>query len=174
MFAQGANINMKDQPSTVVDGDGAREGFLGRSTMAMRGSIAIYPRPDVRFKGKKSVNFDMMRSQVFLGRPRPWYLNLCKWVAYLLLGIFTGCTAFLMETLETTLVAQRGELADKIMYATDGSTAQTYAFLAGWAILAGGIAAALTVNVGPGATGSGIAEIMAYLNGVNYPNLISW
>lgn len=32
----------------------------------------------------------------------------------------------------------------------------------------------LTVTIGPGATGSGIAEIIAYLNGVNYPNFISW
>jgi chloride channel 7 len=31
----------------------------------------------------------------------------------------------------------------------------------------------MTVKYGPGANGSGIAELMAYLNGVNYPKLIS-
>jgi len=30
----------------------------------------------------------------------------------------------------------------------------------------------MTIKIGPGANGSGIAEIMAYLNGVNYPRLI--
>ena len=34
-------------------------------------------------------------------------------------------------------------------------------------------ASLLTVYVAPGAYGSGVAEIMAYLNGVNYPKLIS-
>lgn len=60
------------------------------------------------------------------------------------------------------------------MDTSNGSTAKTYAFLAGWAIVAAGLACALTVNIGPGAAGSGMAELMAYLNGVNYPNLISW
>ena len=36
----------------------------------------------------------------------------------------------------------------------------------------GVIAAALSVYVGPGSVGSGIAELMAYLNGVNYPHFI--
>jgi len=39
-------------------------------------------------------------------------------------------------------------------------------------VLLGGTAACLTVFVGPGATGSGIAELMGYFNGVNYPKLI--
>jgi chloride channel 7 len=30
----------------------------------------------------------------------------------------------------------------------------------------------LTTYVGPGATGSGVAELIGYLNGVNYPNFI--
>ena len=33
-------------------------------------------------------------------------------------------------------------------------------------ILFGGIAACLTVYVGPGAAGSGIAELMGYFNGI--------
>ena len=56
-------------------------------------------------------------------RPRPWHLGLCKWIAYFFVGFFTGCTAFLMETLESTLVSKRGDLADTIMMATDGSSA---------------------------------------------------
>ena len=44
-------------------------------------------------------------------------------------------------------------------------------FLA-FSALFGGIASIMTVFVGPGALGSGIAELMAYLNGINYPNFI--
>ena len=40
--------------------------------------------------------------------------------------------------------------------------------------LLGTAAAALTVYVGPGSVGSGIAELMAYLNGVNYPKFFSF
>jgi H+/Cl- antiporter ClcA len=38
--------------------------------------------------------------------------------------------------------------------------------------LFGGIAAFLTVFVGPGATGSGIAELMGYFNGIHIPQMI--
>lgn len=37
-------------------------------------------------------------------------------------------------------------------------------------VLYGGLAATMTVYFGPGALGSGIAELMAYMNGINYPN----
>jgi len=36
----------------------------------------------------------------------------------------------------------------------------------------GGLAAALTVYIGPGAMGSGIAELMGYFNGIKIVNLI--
>lgn len=39
-------------------------------------------------------------------------------------------------------------------------------------VIFGGLAALMTVYVGPGALGSGIAELMAYLNGIKYPNFI--
>ena len=36
------------------------------------------------------------------------------------------------------------------------------------------IAVVLTVFVGPGATGSGVVEVMGLLNGVNYPDAIGF
>jgi H+/Cl- antiporter ClcA len=44
----------------------------------------------------------------------------------------------------------------------------------GWCIVIAGTAAFITINIGPGAMGSGVPELMAYLNGVNYPKLISF
>jgi len=36
------------------------------------------------------------------------------------------------------------------------------------------IVALMTIKLAPSATGSGITEIMACLNGVNYPNFVGW
>lgn len=44
--------------------------------------------------------------------------------------------------------------------------------LAGWCFLFSATGSLMTIKLGPGANGSGIAEIMAYLNGVNYPKFI--
>ena len=51
---------------------------------------------------------------------------------------------------------------------------KAWAFLASFAFIYAIIASSLTVYLGPGANGSGIAEIMAMLNGVNYPGYISY
>jgi H+/Cl- antiporter ClcA len=40
-------------------------------------------------------------------------------------------------------------------------------------LLFGGAAVLLTAFVGPGAAGGGTAELMGYLNGINYPQFIS-
>ena len=37
----------------------------------------------------------------------------------------------------------------------------------------GGLAAGLTVYLGPGAMGSGIAELIGYFNGINLPGLLT-
>ena len=42
-----------------------------------------------------------------------------------------------------------------------------------FSLLFGGTAAIMTVFIGPGAAGGGTAELMGYLNGINYPGLIS-
>ena len=41
-----------------------------------------------------------------------------------------------------------------------------------FSLLFGGTAAIMTVFIGPGATGGGTAELMGYLNGINYPDFI--
>ena len=47
-------------------------------------------------------------------------------------------------------------------------------FLAVWCFILAGTASYITVNIAPGANGSGIPEVMAYLNGVNIPDYIGW
>lgn len=46
--------------------------------------------------------------------------------------------------------------------------------MSGWGFIIASSATFLTIKFGPGANGSGIAELIAYLNGVNVPMLIGW
>ena len=73
---------------------------MNRSAMDIRHSTAMYPRPDWKFKNKKSINFDMMRSSIYMEREKPKWLSFWKWFAYFLIGICTGIVAFLMEQVE--------------------------------------------------------------------------
>jgi len=63
---------------------------------------------------------------------------------------------------------------DKILEKTSGKVGVVWIFLACWAVFFAGLASILTIYVGPGANGSGIAEIFAILNGVNYPRFVEW
>lgn len=47
-----------------------------------------------------------------------------------------------------------------------------WGFMSIWCIVLGCIACTITLKIAPGAAGSGIAEIMGYLNGVNVDKLI--
>ena len=54
----------------------------------------------------------------------------------------------------------------------EGKKWQSYLFYVGFAILCAMTSSILCVYVGPGANGSGVAEIMGLLNGVNYQGII--
>ena len=50
----------------------------------------------------------------------------------------------------------------------DGDRVTAYFYYVGFAVACSLVATLLTIYIGPGANGSGVAEIMALLNGVNY------
>jgi chloride channel 7 len=52
------------------------------------------------------------------------------------------------------------------------SLAATFFFYTGMAMLFAGLASLMTTYYGPGASGSGVAELIGYMNGVNYPDFI--
>ena len=56
---------------------------------------------------------------------------------------------------------------------TEGAIYTAFGFYVLFSIIVSSIAAALTVYVAPGASGSGIPEIMGVLNGVKYPNIFT-
>lgn len=112
-----------------------------------------------------------MRSKIFLKRQAGRTQRLYRWLAHFLAGLVTGTIAFLMATVEEWLTAIRSDYTQEFIL--ENSWAVSFAFYATFAVVCALIAGALTVYIGPGANGSGVAEIMGLLNGVNYPKVIS-
>jgi len=79
-----------------------------------------------------------------------------------------GAVAFIVEVIVENLVLWKCLIAQMII----DNSSWGYALLTfiAFSALFGGIAAIMTVFVGPGSVGSGTAELIAYCNGVAYPN----
>jgi len=81
-----------------------------------------------------------------------------------------GIIAFIIDVMVESLVLWKWRMTQETM--------KVYGIASAWvvflllSVLFGGIAAVLTVFVGPGAAGSGIAELMGYFNGIHIPDLI--
>lgn len=96
------------------------------------------------------------------------------WLGYFIVGVAVGVTAFIMEVFEVFLVDLRDLWTDRILENTENNLMVAWLFLVGWAFNLAAFASILTIYIGPAANGSGIAEIMAILNGVNMPGFISF
>ena len=143
--------------------------------MDPRFSAKVYPRKDNVYKGKKSLNFDLIRSKVFTERVHDNKDKFMEWIAFALVGAFTGLTAAIMSNLEETITTFRRKQTEHIIH--DGEQSE---LINGWLFFTG-ISAAfvfaasfMTVFWGPGANGSGIAELMGYFNGINYPDMVGF
>ena len=82
-----------------------------------------------------------------------------------------GVFAFLLDIIQEQLADLKYDNAKDVMH-NDSITLGWLVDL-GFSALYVLAAAILTIYVGPGAQGSGVAECMGYLNGVKYPNYIS-
>ena len=69
-------------------------------------SFKIYPRIDLDYQKKRSLDFDILHSEIYdnrdSGSNEGW-----RWVAFMLIGVFTGIVAFAMSSLEEFLVDLR-------------------------------------------------------------------
>jgi len=87
------------------------------------------------------------------------------------LGAFIAASALSMEMIEESLIHFKDHWAqDQIMKNNFVASWLVYALFSG---LLAVLAATLTTYWGPGAAGSGVAEVIGYVNGVNYPETIS-
>ena len=67
--------------------------------MDPRRSFKQYPRPDSVYTHKSSLNFDMMRTRIFINR-KGVYTDVYLWLAHGILGAFVATIAFILTTLE--------------------------------------------------------------------------
>ena len=94
------------------------------------------------------------------------------WLIFGVIGVSMGVIACIVDVLVEGLVFWKWQVTQHVLV-TSGVSAGWLAFLS-LSVLFGGISALLTVYIGPGASGSGIAELMAYFNGINIPQFIGF
>jgi H+/Cl- antiporter ClcA len=129
-------------------------------------------RPKARvnksYQRLSSVDFQSSRSNVWKQLGTDNYGELRVWAIFGVIGILMGGVAFLVDIIVENLILWKWAISQMIIeYSSWGYALLTFiAFSA----LFGGIAVILTVFLGPGAVGSGTVELIAYCNGVAYPN----
>jgi len=79
--------------------------------------------------------------------------------------------AFIMDIIEESLVHFKDHFTQEQI--DDNNLPGSWLFYASFSAFLGVISATMTTFWGPGAAGSGIAEIVGYVNGINYPETIS-
>lgn len=79
-----------------------------------------------------------------------------------------------MALVEEWLVERRIHLAQYVLKYAGNNQAYAWATLASWCFSFAAVGSAMTIYIGPGANGSGIADLMAYINGINYSGMIGW
>ena len=139
--------------------------------MDPRGSLAVYPRQDTVYLSKSSLHFETIRSNIYKNREKSPWQTLYRWFAHFCVGVATGTIAFLMAIVEESITEARSEYTQTLLD-ENSSMGLPYLFYTSVAVACALFATLITVFIGPGATGSGVAEIMALLNGVNYPNVV--
>lgn len=143
--------------------------------MDPRFSQKVYPRRDNIFLHKKSLNFDLVRTKIFVERERPTSVILMEWAAFALIGILTGFTAAIMSNLEEMITTfRRNNTNDIIGGSTNDDLVGGWLFFTGISVAFVVGSSIMTVYWGPGANGSGVAELIGYLNGINYPGVIGF
>lgn len=102
-------------------------------------------------------------------RPNTVLVKLFSWLAFLAVGILVGVAAFVVELFVDYLVVKKWQITQIIFDKNIGTGWLTFLV---FSLLFGGSAAIMTVFIGPGAAGGGTAEMMGYMNGINYPDFI--
>ena len=118
---------------------------------------------------KESHNYHLQNSNSYLRRPHGLKVDAAWYTIYLFLGIIVGILAFIIDQIEEYFTDWRNKATDK--YDSDNAGLAWFIYTL-FGILYVGISSVLTVYVGPGASGSGTAEMMGYTNGVRYPNFL--
>lgn len=139
--------------------------------MDPRSSLQIYPRRDEKYKTKGSINFDLLRTKVFRGSPKP--PRSLQMLFYCLIGIGTALTAVILTVTENWLIKMKLSLLDEVIGGLQNNLYWTWLYYSAFSAAFAFLTAALVVYVCPEAAQSGTVELQAYLNGVNFSSWFS-
>ena len=143
-------------------------------SMDPRFSQKVYPRKDNIYTHKKSLDFDKIRSKIYIDRKRDWCDMITEWGAFVIIGFLTGLTAAIMSDIEEKITEIRRNKADEIINNQSDNLATGWLYFSGISVCFVLVACAMTIFWGPGANGSGVAELIGYFNGINYPNVVGF
>lgn len=143
------------------------------------GKTLMFPREDNIYTHKESIPYDEVQCKVWQDRPCIKKQDLfIEWKAYVILGFIVGTIAFGMAVVEEFLSDSIVEIMQHIIQKNleSGSAWGVYygpwLFYAGCSGICGFIASLMTTYYGPGAAGSGVAEFIGFINGINYPGFL--
>jgi hypothetical protein len=75
-------------------------------------SLKVYPRLDREYKSKNSLDFQNCRSNIFLTRPNDIWIKMSSWLAFLVIGIFVGIAAFVVDLLVNHLMMWKWKITE--------------------------------------------------------------
>ena len=133
--------------------------------MSALGHTTVFPREDNLYMSKESIPYDEEQSKVWKDRPVFKNEALKEWMAYAVIGFLVVTIGIFMKIAEEGLLELALHMTQtRIDEGSDRNAWLSYALMAGLYGTLGGI---LTTYYGPAAAGSGVAELIGYLNGVN-------
>lgn len=143
--------------------------------VSLRKGIAAYKETNSGQVWKyESLNFDMMQAKVYKERRRDKCGVCMEWFAYAFIGVCVGLITAIMSRTEAFIIHEKRLITDHIIGGASSDLLRGWLFYSGISVFVVMIASYLTAFKAPGAAGSGNAELIAYLNGVNYPGLIGF
>lgn len=145
-------------------------GQIERIGMDPRSSLLEYPRLDSQYRARGSLNFDLIRTKIYKERARVPNHDCMIYFIYTLIGVSTGVLAWLITACTNEFTMLKTRLTSNIIGDDSDDLTGSFFFFSFFSSGLAFIAALLVVYYAPQAAGSGIPEMIGYLNGVNIPN----
>lgn len=141
--------------------------------MDPRFSLRKYPREDNVYRAHRSLNFDQVRTKIFKSQPKARFPEANTWLGLAILGFTMGFVASLMNLLEDFLQATKVDLTERIIGGELGNLGPAYVYFFFFSMGLAFLGSVMCVYWAPNSTGSGVAELICYLNGINVNGLFS-